>query len=113
MNPVEHAVYKLRNAEIAPYPFPHFFATDVFPRAFYEKLLAELPGDESYTQFNELYKERLIANAQHAPCLREFQGEYFLKAVAGIFGPELARLGGGFELLGELRLVRDSAGYQI
>ncbi len=113
MNAVEHAVYKLRNAEIAPYPFPHFFAADVFPHDFYAQLRAELPADDRYTQFNPLYKERLITGAAEAPCLRAFQSEYFLHSVASVFAPEVARLGGGFELLGELRLVRDSAGYQI
>ena len=113
MDPVEHAVYRLRNAEIAPYPFPHFFATDVFPRDFYTRLRSELPPDAAYTQLSPLYKERLITDAAQAPCLRAFQSEYFLKSVANIFAPEISRLGAGFELQGELRLVRDSGGYQI
>jgi hypothetical protein len=39
--------YKVANAQISGFPFPHFFIQDVFPPDYYAQLLAMLPDSEA------------------------------------------------------------------
>jgi hypothetical protein len=39
----EHVRYHIANAEVRPYPFPHFYVRPVFPEPFYKQLLERLP----------------------------------------------------------------------
>lgn len=112
MSPVEHVIYQLRNAAIKQYPFPHFFAENVFPAEFYARLREELPPDERYDALRG-YPARLITSGIEAPCLRDFDSEYFLMSVANIFGPWIAHTRPPTPLSGEFRHVRDRQNYQI
>ena len=38
-----HVLYRIANAPILRYPFPHFYVADVFPADFYRELRARLP----------------------------------------------------------------------
>lgn len=44
-----HISAAIMRADVAPNPFPHFYATDVFPRGIYNRMLDELPAAERYT----------------------------------------------------------------
>jgi hypothetical protein len=48
-----HAMYQIANAPIREYPFPHICVEHVFPAAFYEEALSNLPADEGYTVLRE------------------------------------------------------------
>src|SRR5689334_10911150 len=45
---LEHAVYKIQNAVIQEYPFPHLIVRDVFPADFYKSMLAHIPSPEQF-----------------------------------------------------------------
>ena len=44
----QHVVYRIANAQVLTYPFPHFYVEDIFPASFYEELLKSLPSLEEY-----------------------------------------------------------------
>lgn len=52
--PLSHLVERLRAAEIADDPYPHFYIEDVFPEAYYRELLAHLPGGALYRSLYEV-----------------------------------------------------------
>ena len=45
---LEHAVYKIQNAPVQEYPFPHVIVRDVFPPDFYKAMLAHIPSPEQF-----------------------------------------------------------------
>lgn len=47
-NVADTLVYGLLNAPTRPYPFPHFYAENVFPADFYGDIRNHLPSDESF-----------------------------------------------------------------
>jgi hypothetical protein len=49
-----HVVYKIANAPIQPFPFPHIVVRDVFPRDFYRELRANLPPPELFRTLTAL-----------------------------------------------------------
>lgn len=64
-------LYRIMNAEVKSWPFPHFFVPDVFPPDAYRRLIAELPVDSAYSAMGEhgtvgraSYKERLILSLE-------------------------------------------------
>ena len=68
-----HLLYRLGNAPVMAYPYPHLLVHDVFPRDFYRQILAHLPSGEHLRPIHELrgvpdvYKDRWIL-----PVLPEF-----------------------------------------
>jgi hypothetical protein len=54
---VFHSVcYKIANANIRPYPYPHFFIESLFPEPFYQELLSFLPETACYQKLSETGK---------------------------------------------------------
>ena len=53
-----HFYKAIERAEVIEEPFPHLYATDVFPKDYYERLRASLPSLEEYTQYSEQYSAR-------------------------------------------------------
>jgi hypothetical protein len=49
-----HVLYKIANAPINPFPFPHIYVRDVFPPDFYRELRAHLPPVESLKSLRTL-----------------------------------------------------------
>jgi len=49
----EFVRYQIANAQVRPYPFPHFCVSPVFPDAFYRELLACLPRTEVLEPIHE------------------------------------------------------------
>lgn len=62
-----HTLYRIGNAVLRPYPYPHFHVEEVFPASFYERLRRNLPLRTKYTPLAETgrvspgaYKERSV-----------------------------------------------------
>jgi len=95
-------LYKIANAPINPYPFPHIYVRDVFPADYYQRLRDNLPPRESFKTLTALkrvtgpYPEsRLVLpltpeNLQGlaGPC-REFWSETESWMLSGNFGETL------------------------
>lgn len=43
-----HMVYRIANAPVLAYPFPHLLVHDLFPRDFYARIQAMLPPEDEY-----------------------------------------------------------------
>lgn len=114
MNPVEHAIYALRNAEVRKYPFPHFHAHEVFPWSFYDDLVASLPGEDEYQPLAGGYKHRKAVPA--IEFVKDFDSNYFAAQVLSIFTPwffERFPHSDRAKLRHEIRFIRDEEGYAI
>lgn len=111
MNALEHVVYKLRNATVNRYPFPHFFVEGVFPGECYEQLLWNLPSDYKPLGF----KSRSFSDT--LPWfLEDFKGSYFANSILQIFWKDFYERfpdGSRPELTTELRFIRDEEDYSI
>lgn len=113
MNAVEHVIYRLRNATINQYPYPHFFVQDVFPWDFYGDLLDSLPRT-----FEPLgsYKHRQASGVEDT-LIQQFDSPYFGSQMMQLFGPH-AFFGrypnqGRPNFSQEWRFIRDEEGYSI
>lgn len=119
MNPLEHVIYRLRNAKVNLYPFPHFFVGEVFPVEFYAKLLESIPPDDRYKANESSYRNRRFGPKDYDPT--GFLGERrFLDAVLSVFAPQLVERkertcapGEKFQVSFDIRLIRDESGYKI
>lgn len=112
MNALEHAVYKLKNATIQRYPFPHFFVENVFPEEFYSHLIGNLPTD--YQPLGS-YKSRQFSDTM-PDFMEGFKSSYFANAVLSMFSkdfyerfPDSSRP----KLTTDWRFIRDSQDYHI
>ena len=47
-------LYKIANATIQPFPFPHIYVRDVFPSDFYEEIRRQLPPKETFKTLTSL-----------------------------------------------------------
>jgi hypothetical protein len=50
---INHLTHKILNAPVAQNPYPHFHTTDIFPAAFYDEMLRNMPDDEAYRSIIE------------------------------------------------------------
>lgn len=62
-----HMLYRIGNAPILPFPFPHIYVRDVFPDAFYAELVRNLPPREAFAPISAVrpvtpgaYEERSV-----------------------------------------------------
>lgn len=60
-----HLCYKVGNASVSMFPYPHFYLENVFPQAFYDQLRSHLPNPEAMLPIAEVrkvrgYKERFV-----------------------------------------------------
>jgi len=111
----EHVIYQLRNTDVKSYPFPHFYAKNVFPDDFYWQLVRNLAGDESYEPMGGSYPARSFG-PKVVPGGCEFMVENrFMNEIMMIFYPWFKKLYGDkkIKISMDLRLVRDHIGYQI
>jgi hypothetical protein len=94
-------------------PFPHFFATNVFPKKVYADILAALDGVEYHA---EKFKNRLFGDPSSIPELDFMKTPSFLKDVLNLFPDEVDKRFGGENNVPfsyDLRLVRDNENYKI
>lgn len=118
MNPLEHAIYKLRNAPILHYPFPHFFVENVFPEGFFDTLRSSL-DKLTYEPLAGGYKAR-VATSEMPACMEPFSGDEgmhrFTRAIMALFVKQFYERfpsTGRPEFRSEWRFIRDSQGYSI
>jgi hypothetical protein len=126
-------LYRLMNAEVRTWPFPHFHVTDVFPAEVYRTLVERLPTDEAYTAIRDYgtvgadnSNDRLILSLGEghpgAPEVWNQVGEWllgsrFANAMLSKFRPFVTRQWGesmaNKRLLKDARLVRDFTNYAL
>ncbi len=126
-------LYRLMNAEIKTWPFPHLYVPDIFPPDYYQRLVSQLPADEAYTPMGEYgttrqggYKERLILSlGQENPDVPEvwrelagwMLGDRFTKAMIKKIRPYISQQWGDAlaqkRLRKDARLVRDFTHYAL
>lgn len=133
----QHVRYRIANAPVLGYPFPHFYLEGVFPDEFYRELRARLPGLEDYKRLDETgtvlkgtYPERYICSSSDLE-EREFErgsGTFWAELNSWLLGDEFAQLflgkfrreidqrfveGAELKIETECRLVRDFTNYAI
>lgn len=113
MHPESHVLYSLHNAPLKLWPFPHFFATDVFPLDFYTKIQTFLHEDHEYKSTD--YLNRKFAENNDIPGLEFMKDPKFLQHIVNLFKEQAnEQLGEGkIQLYRDLRLIRDSKEYKI
>jgi hypothetical protein len=134
----QHLHYRIANAPVLSYPFPHFYIADIFPEDWYRAAMAALPEQRYYKRLDETgtvpkgaYPERFVcdlADARQAEIDRGgtpgpwaniskvFEGPEFAHRVLARFNEAVVeRFGQDSELDFELecRLVRDFSNYAI
>lgn len=115
MSVKSHVLYALRNADVRGYPFPHFFARNVFPEDFYWKMLKNLSPDEEYTQMGGYYPNRFFGPKDIPEGCAFMVSNEFMNEVMMIFYPWFKKLYGDkkISISMDLRTVRDKKGYAI
>lgn len=126
-------LYRIMNAEVKSWPFPHFHITDVFPPDIYQALIECLPGNEAYTPIQEYgtvgagnSADRLILSLGDAnpgmPAIWNQIGDWmlgsrFAHAMLSKFRPFITRQWGEAlatkQLKKDARLVRDFTNYAL
>ena len=81
-----HLAYKIANAEIKMFPFPHIYLENVFPSDFYKKLLDHLPRPDDMLPIASVrpvkgYKERFVLelNDEHLKTLPDSKNTFWKK----------------------------------
>lgn len=94
-----HLSYRVANAPIQAYPFPHFFVEDAFPSDFYETLQANLPDPEAMRPIAEVrpvkgYKERFVLglDAEKLAVLPPDKREFWSGLHSWLVGGEFANV---------------------
>jgi hypothetical protein len=103
--------YKILNAPVKPWPFPHIFVPNVFPDIFYRDLLANLPADPQYSTGKSNYKGRKFADPKH---LDLFRSDAWTRIAMEPFKRNIqARFTSKPAIYTDLRLIRDGENYSI
>jgi len=116
MNAASTLAYNLRNTTVRKYPFPHFFAEDVFPYDFYDELLTSLPPASDYSTGKSNYNGRLFADPSEAQELEFMKTHAFMVHVLNLFSTwHSSRYASNPapEFFTDLRFIRDGKGYKI
>lgn len=115
-----HAEYRVANAPLQEYPYPHFYLRDVFPQDFYAELQRNLPDAEALQRLGQWqrakgYPERSIMKlgGERPAALSETQHQFWRRlaqwAFAGRFGSMVL---GKFNAIVDRRL-RDMPGVEV
>jgi len=132
-------IYRVTNATVYDYPYPHVYIQDIFPADYYQEILDHLPADEHYVCISdtgrvkgERYAARFVIDLststleQLSPALREFWQTCARYLLGGPFlGGLMTRFkhpieerfrqhtAGRVSLESQLLLTRDKTGYDI
>jgi hypothetical protein len=136
-NAEAHLHYRIANAPVLRFPFPHFYIQEVFPPEAYAELVATLPEQRYYKRLDETgtvpqgaYPERFVCDLGDAKRAEQesggsglwaelvgvFQSPAFAHRVLSAFNDAVVeRFGQDCELdfEPECRLVRDFSNYAI
>lgn len=116
---IEHVIYKLMNAQLQLYPYPHFFVRDVFPIDFYYDLARAINAATDYSAEDDgRYHGRQFGREtlpSEIDGLRGFLTKRFVKASLTPFRAQLEERYGkeAVPVYSDARLVRDGRGYFI
>ena len=130
-----HAEYRIANAPVLAYPYPHFYLRDVFPRDYYGEIQRNLPDPTHLLSLEEGgrapgYPERFVMKIGHdrPPGPTEAQYEFWMQLARWVFGGSFGslvlskfdavvsrRLQGitDMEITDELMLVHDRTRYAL
>jgi hypothetical protein len=133
-----HLAYKVANAPINPYPFPHFYVEEVLPPEYYAELQSMLPDPlrlvpigeaRPLTGGKDMYKERFVLTfggdlfAALPPAQQAFWGALHDRLVGGAFRRVLLEKFGAYlaqrfqgqrvEFYDETLLVQDTTHYAL
>jgi hypothetical protein len=134
-SPELHVVYKLANAPLQHYPFPHLYARDVFPADYYAQMQRLMPPASALKTLHEArgakgYPDRFVLalggdlpeslSAEQREFWRDFARWAFRgrlgPAVLGRFAPiveQRLQENPGMEISDELLMVRDRTRYSL
>jgi len=134
-SPELHVVYKLANAPLQHYPFPHLYARDVFPADYYAQMQRLMPPASALKTLQEArgakgYPDRFVLplggdlpeslDAEQREFWRDFARWVFRgrlgPALLGRFAPiveERLRQNPEMEITDELLMVRDRTRYSL
>lgn len=107
--------YKIANAQVQKWPFPHFYIEEIFPIPFYHQLRAHLPPPDAYKTGASNYNGRVFADPAATGELNFLLSEEFLQANVMAFFPSFKQRFPGLVMDPEmdLRLILDSENYAI
>ena len=110
-----HVTYALRNSRVYTWPFPHFYARNVFPEDVYWKIQETVSNRTDYVAGDKFYNGRKFAEADHIPEVQFMLSPEFARNVAKIFHPYMAERFADRQckISSDLRLVRDGRDYHI
>jgi len=88
----EHVKYKIANAGVREYPFPHFFIQDIFPKDYFLQILNSWPGADRFTSIadtgrtlGDSYRERHIVSLPKIHEERSWKGKQFWEEFSSWF----------------------------
>lgn len=118
MNIEEHVLAALKGAEKHTYPFPFFFAENVFPADFYADIRAILEAKTDYSNESRTgssYANRTFSEGNDLPGTEFMHSQDFLIQMLHLFEPQLKAEYGGkaMKFRRDIRLIRDHQNYAI
>lgn len=107
--------YRIRNAQVSEWPFPHFFIQDVFPEDFYWYLMDQLKKKDDFKAAEGRYEGRTFASTTGIPELDFMEERDFMLSVATPFRKHFAKRfnNQNAPVYTDLRLIRDGQNYSI
>jgi hypothetical protein len=109
-----HLAYKIGNARIRPYPFPHIYIQDVFPADFYTDFITNLPAESDYSFGKSSYHGRRFADPAKDATIQSLATPEFLKIAISPFRDSIGQKFGIKPIVHtDLRLIRDQENYSI
>lgn len=115
---VEQMLYKIMNTQLREWPYPHFYATDVFPYETYQQLQVWLDDADTGETFRPLdggYAHRTFTD-ELPPFLSELEGGRFARGMMQYFTYQFHQRypnAGRPTFEQDWRFIRDEEGYSI
>jgi hypothetical protein len=127
-----HLTYKIANAPINAFPYPHCYVPEIFPADFYAKMQRHLPDPMAMIPIEQArgakgYKERFVLelNEGRLSALPDARKNFWSGVAAWIlsgrlqqlmlqkFGPFMDRGADAFEFYADTMLIQDITDYKI
>jgi len=127
-----HLTYRIENAPITAFPYPHCYIPNVFPPEFYSEMQRRLPDPLSMIPIEQArgakgYKERFVLelNSSRLSALPEPERDFWSNLAAWMlsgrlqelmlrkFGPFMTRGADAFEFYADTMLIQDITDYKI
>ena len=99
VNPELHVAYKIANAQINTFPYPHIYVENVFPQDFYDELQKAIPEEDDMFPIEEVrsvkgYKERFILelSENHLGRLPDTKKDFWMYVRTWLLGGQYGQL---------------------